>query len=416
MNRLLTLCLFVFGLAFQFSAKAASADSVTHQVDVMEDVLWQRFFNSRTHLFYDYISSYKQGEELAHLPTADEVKRQYPNPCGYGTGMEDCMILGGTMLCAIVNQYAVNPDDELRKHADRVFDGIKKCTLNHGVDGFVARGVCTQDGKSIYINSSRDQYTHCIHGLYALYNSPLCSNRQRKEIQTIVSDIAERMIRNVTPEHNYDFLRADDKSCPLGICKMWQVQPHEAARLPMIYAAAWQITKNQKYYQLYRSYIAEAIAQSENVGNQHSAYVFLQMQCSFELLYDLETDPQYKERIRKLMERVSNMAYDRLIELQAELYKTDTAKLAMCGPDWRVVEKWDVQNGYNIPRWGAYREVWNLIREIGECSLALYMSPTSEHREDCRNIFYQIVEMLDYRMISGCGIVFHFAAYYQDLK
>jgi hypothetical protein len=43
---------------------------------------WARFFNDSTGLFYDYISSYESGHELEHLPTADEVKRQYPNPCG----------------------------------------------------------------------------------------------------------------------------------------------------------------------------------------------------------------------------------------------------------------------------------------------------------------------------------------------
>jgi len=50
------------------------------------------------------------------------------------------------------------------------------------------------------------------------------------------------MIEFVTPENDFDFCRADGTRCPLGICRMWKVQPHEAARLPMIYAAAWDVT------------------------------------------------------------------------------------------------------------------------------------------------------------------------------
>ena len=45
-----------------------------------------------THLFYDYLTSYEAERELNHLPITVEANRQYPNDCGYGTGMEDCMI------------------------------------------------------------------------------------------------------------------------------------------------------------------------------------------------------------------------------------------------------------------------------------------------------------------------------------
>jgi hypothetical protein len=34
--------------------------------------------------------------------------------------------------------------------------------------------------------------------------------------------LAERMLRNVTPENDYDFLRADGSRDPRGICRMWR--------------------------------------------------------------------------------------------------------------------------------------------------------------------------------------------------
>jgi hypothetical protein len=77
------------------NASSAPAVSLEAKIDQAWNVVWSRFFQKDVQTFGDYLSSYESGKELAHLPTAEEVRRQYPNPCGYGTGMEDGMILGG---------------------------------------------------------------------------------------------------------------------------------------------------------------------------------------------------------------------------------------------------------------------------------------------------------------------------------
>ena len=99
----------------------SSLDSLSGCIDQAWDVSWDRFYNKDTHQFYDYLTSYNKGDELAHLPTADEVSRQYPNVYGYGTGMEDCMISAGVMMCMIVDKYAVTKDEKLRDFAYSVF-------------------------------------------------------------------------------------------------------------------------------------------------------------------------------------------------------------------------------------------------------------------------------------------------------
>ena len=66
-----------------------SAQVLSVQMDRAWDVTWSRFYLPSVQTFGDYLSSYEKGREQAHLPTAEEVKRQYPNPCGYSTGMED---------------------------------------------------------------------------------------------------------------------------------------------------------------------------------------------------------------------------------------------------------------------------------------------------------------------------------------
>ncbi|WP_218280533.1 hypothetical protein [Verrucomicrobium spinosum] len=118
-----------------------SAKQLALQAEEAWTIAWQRFFSPKTELFYDYLSSYEPGKELAHLPTGEEVKRQYPNPCGYSTGMEDCMILGGAMLSVLSDRYDVTQESSLKAEARRVFNGIKACVTVHGKEGFVARGI-----------------------------------------------------------------------------------------------------------------------------------------------------------------------------------------------------------------------------------------------------------------------------------
>lgn len=94
---------------------------------------WSRFYCPSTCMFYDYLSSYEPGFELAHLPVPDEVHRQYPNPCGYGTGMEDCMILGGTMFETVVDRYRVTADTALHAQASAILQGITYASSIRGL-------------------------------------------------------------------------------------------------------------------------------------------------------------------------------------------------------------------------------------------------------------------------------------------
>lgn len=382
-------------------------------MDQAWQVTWDRFFQKDVHTFMDYLSSYEPGKELAHLPTAEEVKRQYPNPCGYSTGMEDGMILGGAMLSLLCDRYAVTKEKDLRERAAEVFSGMRLSATVHGVRGFVARNVCPEDEKSTYINSSRDQYTHFVHGLWKYYHSPLASKSAKAEIRTILAAVADRMIEFVIPENDYDFCRADGTRCPLGICRMWNVQAHEAARLPMIYAAAWDVTRDERYRTQWRKYVADAVAQSANPVETKPAYALLQMQSSLELLYELEPDKELKEAILKTMKHVSSLGEKRLMSTMRNIAKKSPEEMRMLGPDWRHVEVWKDQKGYPNPQWGPYREIWHLTREAGESALIPLMmdhpSITEAHKQGLRDAILQT----DYLHNSSCGIIYHLAAYWK---
>ena len=97
---------------------------------------------------------------------------------------------------------------------------------------------------------------------------------------------------------------------------MWHVYAHEAARLPMIYAAAWDVGGNPAHYELYRKYLLPAVAQSIDLKNKPQQelnawvppYSYFQMQCSLALLYRLENDPKVKADILEAMSVAKTLA------------------------------------------------------------------------------------------------------------
>lgn len=396
------------------SAGVGSSNAeLSSRMDRAWEVTWSRFYLPRVQTFGDYLSSYEAGREQAHLPTAEEVKRQYPNPCGYSTGMEDGAILGGAMLSLLCDRFAVTGEESLRADAKKVFEGLRRCVTVHGVSGFVARNVCPEDGKSVYINSSRDQVTHFVHGLWQYHQSPLSDEAGRKEIAGILGDVADRMINFVTPENDYDFCRADGKRCPLGICRMWEVQAHEAARLPMIYAAAADVTGEERYRERWRHYVSDAIEQSASPEPNKPAYALLQMQISLELLHALESDPALKATIHGRMVHVRGLAARRFSGTLEKLATKSPEEMRMLGPDWRHVPEWKDQKGYPNPQWGPYREIWHLTREAGEAALILLMIDPGLVAATERDSLESMLGGFDYDHNSSCGIIYHLAAYWK---
>ncbi|WP_235034046.1 hypothetical protein [Roseiconus lacunae] len=406
---------FLFALAI-----CAAPASVTTAQDILQkqsqqawESIWQRFYHPDSQTFMDYLSSYEAGHELAHLPTVTEVKRQFPNPCGYGSGMEDGMILGGAMLSVVCDRYAVTKEASLGEKAEMIFAGMRRCATVHGKPGFVARNVCPGDQTSIYINSSRDQVTHFVHGLWRYFHSPLPDASTKQAIGNLLAAVADRMTEFVVPENDFDFCRADGSRCPLGICRMWNVNVHEAARLPMIYAAAWDTTGEERFREQWQRYVNEAIQQSAGPLKHQPAYALLQMQCSLEVLHDVETDAARKAKIVSIMNRVGQMGRTKQTESLAKIRSMDDQTLTMLGPDWRHAEKWIHQGGYPNPQWGPYREVWHTIRETGESALIAMMVPHASISDDQQADLHRLLQRLNYDRCSSCGIVYHLAAHWK---
>lgn len=374
-------------------------DELTQKMTAAEEILWTRFYSPETRLFYDYITSYEKGKELAHLPRTDEVERQFPNPCGYGTGMEDCMISAGVMMTAVLNRYKCDKYKEGPRRAKSIFLGIERSVQSLPGEGFVARGYSPFAPKLFYFNSSRDQVTHAVMAMWEYYRSGLPDKRIKARIRRSIRDVADRMRRNVTPENDFDFLQADGSPCTYKICKMEQVQPHEAARLAMIYAAAWDVTGDEVYHHLWREKIPSAAHGSLHPGAGTATYGLLQMQESIALLMTLEQDTALRRTFLEASSEASELVFSRIPRLEGDRDKFDLSVLV---PDWRKV------GGLVDP----YRRVWYYTRECGEVLMTMLRDPNLFYPAKAESFMRDTLSRIDFAHNSSNGLFYLLAVYW----
>lgn len=298
MNRKLILLSAVF-----LSVSAALADALPADAAAR----LARFWSDKTSLCYNCPT---EGCEPAASFT--DGFRAWSQDFGYGRGMEDSAIMNGIALSLAVD--AADGD-----FADRAAQGLLNLATVHGVPGFVARGICIEDGRSVCTLSSRDQITHFVHGLYRYATSPLVSHERKAEIARAFAAVADRMRANVTEANEWNALTADGRVDPKGILRMWRVKPHEAARLPMVYLAAWRLTGEERFRLEYEKYADAALDQSLGIlklSDQERqwtmpGYSFVQMNASLEVIR--EADPSRADRAKAVMREVARLAVDRFL-------------------------------------------------------------------------------------------------------
>ncbi len=289
------------------------------ELETKIEQLWQeskaKFYSPKSKLFYT--------RPLEKVPTPEQIKELYPpkktgvpNWHGGGSGTEDCSMLGGIILAGLCDKYLVTSDKETIQRARDMFQGLKLAATAHGDKGFIARGVSPDDLKSIYPGTSRDQYTHSIHGMWRYYHSKMSTKEDKQDICQIFSDIAKKMKTEVKPDADpaYSFKFYNGMKDDRGTGKMLEVYPHEAARLSMFYAAAYDVTKKKEYFKLYREHLRYAIDRTYELEKMSPramrglvpAYSVLQMNASLELLYVVEKDKKLKKEIGDVMDFVAN--------------------------------------------------------------------------------------------------------------
>ena len=220
-------------------------------MEKIHDYIWEQLFHPATNLFYDYLSDRNPARRFDHLPSVTEIGRQFPNPCGWGTGMEDCMLNAGSVM-EILRLRRRTAGENLPL-ALRVLDGIHRCATIHGKNGFIVRGVSPHDGKSCYWNSSRDQFTLAVYGVWRFLESyPEAPGEARAEARDILRMVGDFCSTRIG-QPGASLGRLDGG--PAVVSDLWDCAPHEMMRLPMFFGAAFLATGEPRFRRLMEEFV-----------------------------------------------------------------------------------------------------------------------------------------------------------------
>ena len=368
--------------------------------DRIREFLWNRLYCPETSLFYDSLSA--DGTFTGALPTPEEIALDIPNPCGWGTGMEDAMMIGGIMLEAVIRRFQVSGDMALREEARKIFAGMAKCATIGKTPGFLVRSISPVDGKSHYSNSSRDQYTHFIFSSILYFQSELSSPEERADIVRFLTGFAERALANVTAENDFDLLRDDGKVGMVTAMRGPTVWPHEAARLAMFYAGAYAVSGDGKWLRVYREHRDEAIEGSAKLATDPrpvEIFALYQMQLSLEVLRAADPDPEYRERIAEVMRLPASRAIETLPmwavrkPFEERVYNEPWRQRPLHYTPWR--RKPLGGKPYFVPDYSEAIRQHRLIRAPGEAAAIQLMVPGGEFPADQRRALVTVLEKLD---------------------
>ena len=387
------------------------------------EFLWnqilERLYHPGTELIYDYVTSRDPLRRFDHLPAPEEVAANFPNPCGWSTGMEDCMLNAGSMLEIL----RLRREDDGGSPADtefacRLLNGIHRCATVHGRPGFVARGISPRDGKSCYGNSSRDQFTLAVYGVWrflrAFPDAPAAELRKARELLRSIALYCESA---VTPERDYDLGRLDGGRAVVS--KMWQCDAHEVLRLPMIYAAAFEATGEKHWLEEAGRYVGPGLAITRKVTSKECGWdiPIAQLQLSLRFFLESALFPELKSGFAAAMERVSG--------LTRPIFRRQLAAALSFSGDWGALyENWRllpmritpqtlspdgrsaVFDGktYLNPCFGsAYAEPNSYLRSIGNCLSALLLDDNTVLPDAELDSLRQVLLRVDFARCSGSG-------------
>lgn len=152
------------------------------------------FVHPATDLAYGHRINGPKGVDALEMPSeimAGRV-RGADRPMGYGSGIEDLAYHNALLLYALCDAEDRTGDPLFAEMAHRAFRGLKRMSELSPHRGFVPRGP-HPDGKSYYKDSSLDQHTLYLCGLWRFYHSRLITAEEKAALREIVRAVTMRL-------------------------------------------------------------------------------------------------------------------------------------------------------------------------------------------------------------------------------
>ena len=318
--------------------------------------------------------------------------------------MEDGPLTAGMVLDGLIARYKIEPSEDIIVFARKILEGLKTCATISDSPGFLARSVSPVDGKTHYIDSSRDQYTHFVYSTYLYYNMPFATEEEKAFIRKALCGFADRAERNVTEEKKWNMRREDDGFAIAST--MWgTLGEHEYFRLPMLYAGAYYVSGDEKYMKLYMKFRDEALEKTMPIIPEKCSHPswLSQTMYSLRLAYDVDPDQDFKARCLKLMTRLAEYGKKTAIEF-SEKYCTDAYREVFDRKllPWNKIVNvrfsgiYDNYAYYNHQQLNSFESArWILLGETG-AAMCYVLCPGMEFDKELESALLNMINFVDY--------------------
>lgn len=283
------------------------------------------YFSSKTNLAYARRINGPQGASV--LEKIEEIKAGrvagQDRPWGYGAGLEDVAYKNGILLFALCDAYEATGHEYFAHLARRTLKGLLFMSTVSPTPGFVPRGPHPNDYQAYYKDSSIDQHTLYLVGLWRYHRSSLATAEDRKSIAKVVHDVVARM------EANQWVIKAEDNTTDAhaGGNLLKLDQPTLVVGLFLMLTVAHDVTGDAHWKEIYEKFGTEAdgrrwlsLTQDPN-QKWVPRYNIFNNQDMFrtEVIRRIETDPQRKDI---LQQRIGRWASDMITGPSLRLWRS----------------------------------------------------------------------------------------------
>ena len=372
------------------------------------DFVMTKLYYPKTNMIYDYLTKETAEASMEDYPTPEDIEASSPNPCGWGTGMEDTTLNLASMIDAMIARYSVTKEPEVKAQAQLLYAGLIK-NGTAAEPGFVARCICAWDGKSVYMDSSKDQYTNWVYAAHRLLHSDLIDEAKKDTLKKILVDIAKKLERDLHGEYRGYLCRLDGKPGIVSDMDTEKLDAHEVLRMQMLYMAAYEASGNEHWYQKYCEKREELLLRAEATytvkrltavarGQWGYNYIYYQAQYSMRLLYDVEHDAAYRERYLRLL-RISAEGAGEFVKKAYENRHTLQQKQEYFQP-WRQISAnyFGLFHGktYYVPNIWLGKPVFKWLRNMAEAVIIQAVCPEYVIPEWEKEMFFAFIAEADF--------------------
>ena len=383
-------------------------ETLEKQIQSGWEFVMNKLYHPETHMIYDYLTKETAADSAEDYPNPEEIRICAPNPCGWGTGMEDSTLNLSSMTEAVLARYAFTKDESLMPQLQMLYEGLIK-NGTAAEPGFIARSICAADGASVYMDSSKDQYTNWVYAAHRLLRSEWIDNEQKDILKEILVNIAKKLERDLNSEYKGYLCRLDGKPGIVSEMDSEKLEPHEILRMPMLYMAAYEASGDIHWYQKYRERREELLSRTEATytiekltsiarGRWGYNYIYYQAQYSIRLLYDTELDETYRERYLRLLE-ISAKGMEEFVKKAFDNKHTLQQKQEYF-PSWRktLANYWGIFHGktYYVPNIWIDRPVFKWLRNVGEAIIVQCTCPDYKIPEWEKEMFFTFIKEADF--------------------